>query len=346
MSVSLGLMATTEMDKRVPDFVDEKDHDLYWALFAGVRSDYDPVTVRTLLVDSGTLLGLKKPEWETVPRVNWNRAGELYASLLSDTNLSPLIPEFLSALGVEVEREKLSPLEMIVVNGRHTAEPLWSGLAQYAGSVVGRESVAALNPVGHYNDHQPRVAGLAKLLRPVKELAIVASTQTEKGGSLEVLSQTIRLLRDPDFVKQIERVNVILPMFGGSRGHRFGQREGLVYEVMEMISNPKMIGFALMDVIEKVKRELVSRQLYAYFPKIRFMSVDIHNDDLPRQTFQEMGFEFVSVDPSLELAGQVLDELTHRGLDGKRLRVVACDKGAVPRTLRMVERLLKDLHYE
>src|SRR3990170_3718500 len=205
---------------------------MYWRLYDGVRSEDDPVSVRTLLIDSGTLVGLEKPEKEMVPLVSWDKANELLQTLTADTYLAALVPEFLDALGVAVEKEQ-QPISLLVVNGRHKAEPLWAGLTRYTAKKLGADKVAAFNPVGHYKDKQSRIAGIPKLLHRVDQLAVIASTQTAKGGSLSLLSEVLRLMRNPDFSMHVGTLNIIIPMFGGSRGHRLGQRKGLVYEVME-----------------------------------------------------------------------------------------------------------------
>ena len=327
---------------------------LYKDLYEGLRNNRDPVTVRTFLLDVERILGVENPEWEKVPEEKWEEATMLVDILTEGTLWGTLKPEYLDALGVKTNKEEsLKPLKLVVANGRHHAEPLWSGIAKYVAEKYPGK-VGKFNPVGHYNDGQPRVTGPRRLLRKLDTFMVLGSTQTEKGGSLEVMSHVARLIRNFDFSLKIDNLVVTIPFFGGSRGHREGQGEWLVYEIKEGVSNPKILGLPLIEARLKlwwgvVKNEFMSVNPLGLLkalggmdlPKLKIATVDIHNDELPAKKFEQMGIEFINADPTPETARATLDILEKNGLMDKKLLIEASDKGAIPRTERYAIEILK-----
>lgn len=315
--------------------LDEKMKKIYDGLHYGIRSQEDPVTWRTLIVDLRRLVNVEEgPDKHAAPQEAFEDAYDFVTALVEGTDLQLVMPDILRAIGefddlIEDTREGLDAL---LFNGRHFPEPLLYSLADLLRDQGKR--VAVINPVGHYTDDEPRIVA-PHVIRPIEHLVIMASTQTKQGGSLEVLSKVSRTIRNTKFTPHVRQVDVVIPMFGGSRGHRLGQDERLGYEVLEATINPKILSLTTRDVLEKLEEETGMRG-----PVVRFISVDIHNDEYPGGVFEEGGFEFISADPAPELADAAYTELKKRDCLYLPLKVVACDEGAIPRTESMGRALL------
>lgn len=272
----------------------------YADLYRGIRDRNDTVSWRTLIVSIRELLGQETPDYK---KVSWRfhlKGRKLIKTLVAKTYLEPLIPEIEYAVGIRgVTGRGAADLDLLLLSGRHFPEPILWTLADYAKSQGKR--VAVINPVGHYNDGQTRVIGPYKYFRKIKKLVILASTQTKVGGSISVLCNVIKLLRNADLTKRVEKVEIIIPMFGGSRGHRFGQSQEVGYEVMEAGFNAQMLSLITVNVLSRVAKEIGKT------PPIRFSSVDIHNGEYPQKTFTEVGLTFSSINSSLTLAGGITD---------------------------------------
>jgi len=194
-------------------------------------------------------------------------------------------------------------------------------------------SIAVINPVGHYSDGQTRVIGPYKYFRKIKNLIILSSTQSKLGGSVSVLANVIKLIRNNDLAKRTEKVEIVIPMFGGSRGHRFGQSQEAGYEVMEAGFNAQMLSLITEDILKRLKNEIKN------LPIVRFSSIDIHNDEYPKNTFNEVGLEFFSINSSSVLAKGLVTVVVEKKIKAP-LKLVACDKGAIPRTQKLASNIL------
>lgn len=315
---------------------------LYHNLHEGLRHRRDHVTLRTLLIDFKTILGIpeKDAPWQPLAPKQFFPAKALLEQLTAGTYSAPLIPEFLYSLGFDKRRviaeTNPQPLNFLLVSGRYLQDPLFFDLVDELASQS--YSIATLNPVGTYNDGQRRVMGLSTLLRPVDHLVILASTQNQQGGSVEVMENVIRILKNPEIAKRVRAVTVAIPMFGGSRGHRLSQSPPVGFEVFEAESSAKDFCHTTRRIINSLKKHhhLKSENI----PPFRFVSIDIHNQDQPGSTFVRRRFEFASVDPAQEFATAAYQELGDKQLLHLPVKVVACDEGAIPRTEEMAQELL------
>lgn len=305
----------------------------YARLYKGIRSRKDTVTWRTFIITTKRLLGAKIPEIKPLQKSKLNRARKLVGILTKRTYMEKLTPEIMYSLGLRgMGGRKPEDLDYLLVNGRHFPEPLLWALADY---VKGKgKSVAVINPVGHYNDGQTRVIGPAVLTRKVRKLVVLASTQAKQGGSISVLSNVIRIIRNKDFTDRVEEIDIVLPMFGGSRGHRIGQSEKVGFEVMEAGFNAKLLSLPTRDLLEKLNRETNK------IPKVRFFSIDIHDDLYPAKVFKEEGFDFISIDPSSIFAEEIITLIKNKKYRKFPIRIAACDEGAIPRTENLARRIL------
>jgi phosphoribosylpyrophosphate synthetase len=304
----------------------------YAGLYRGIHDRKDTVSWRTLIITIRELLGEESPDFKKVNGRLYSKARKLIRSLVSKTYLEPLIPEIEYAVGIRSSAGRSgNNLDLLLLSGRHFPEPILWTLADFAKSQG--QKVSVVNPVGHYNDEQTRVVGPAKYFRKIKKLVILASTQSRFGGSVSVLSNVVRLLRNVELTKKVENVEVVIPMFGGSRGHKYNQDPEVGYEVREASFNAKILSLVARDIIKHLAPEVPK------IPKIRFSSVDIHSDEYPAKTFNEEGFEFVSISPSKNLARGIIDILKSKKARVP-LKLVACDRGAVSRTENLAKELI------
>lgn len=299
----------------------------FLGLLAGVRDEVDPVTWRTLVIKSRKLFGsVNDPDNEPVD-VGQEVFQPFVQALLGGTWLEMLAPEFERDVTGKVDGAErgFKPLEMLLVNGRHLPEDILFRLAEQVDG-----EVAVINPVGHFNDGETRILG-PSLLRKVKRLVLVASTQAQRGGSYEVLAKVCRLARLAGITDEIGALDVVIPMAGGSRGHRDGEDFGV--EVLEAAVNPRILAILMRDILDEVRRE------FGISFKVSFFSVDLHHVESFKRVFEENGFEFVNVDPSEELAEGLLvvTQEQHAGV-GEELveRFFSCDGGAEGRTNNLV----------
>ena len=305
----------------------------YTDLYKGIRDQKDTVTWRTLIITIRELFGETLPDYRKIKKRYYSKGRKLIKELVRKTYLETLIPEIEYAVGIRgIAGRGGEDLDYLLFNARHFPEPLLWNLANYI-KLRGKK-VAVINPVGHYNDGQTRVIGPARFFRKIKNLVILSSTQTLLGGSVSVLSNVIRLLRNPDFARKVSQVSVVIPMFGGSRGHRLGQSEEVGFEVMEAGFYAKELSLTTSDLLEKVKKE--SKKI----PVVRFYSVDIHNDEYPAHVFREAGFGFFSIDSSGALGSGILEIIKRKKLTKIPIKLIVCDKGAVPRTQRLSKKIL------
>lgn len=306
----------------------------YTRLYKGVRSLEDTVTWRTFLIATKKILNVQNPDFKPVPKKNSIRAKKLVKTLVKGTYMERLVPEIMYALGLRNSGGRCpEPLDYLLINGRHYIESSLWNLANYIKTK--NKKVAVVNPVGHYNDGQTRVLGPGRLLRQVGRLVIFASTQTKHGGSISVLSNVLRIIRNPDFANRVKVVDVVIPMFGGSRGHRIGQCEKIGFEIIEAGFNAKLLSLPARDLLKKLKKETPK------IPVVRFFSVDIHNNIYPKKVFKEEGFDFTSIDPSLEFAEEIIKVIRSKKLTKLPLRIIVCDKGAVKRAECLTKQILK-----
>lgn len=305
----------------------------YARLYKGIRNREDTVSWRTLVVTCRKILGVADPDYKPVRKSKLAQSKKLVALLVKKTYLEPLFFEIVYALGFRnIKNRKKADLDYLLFNGKHYSEPLLWNLADYLKEKG--KSVAVVNPVGHYNDGQTRVVGPSVIFGKINKVVILTSTQTEFGGSVSVLSNVIRLLRNPRLAEKVKEVDVVIPMFGGSRGHRLGQSEDVGFEVMEAAFNAKLISLPAEDLLEKLSKEINN------LPKFRFFSLDIHNSLYPNKIFKDEGFDFISVDPTGEIVKDIIEYLHRRRVQSVPVKVVACDTGAVPRTENFAKNLL------
>lgn len=304
----------------------------YADLYRGIRDRKDTVTWRTLVITIRELLGTEDPDCKKTPKRYHKKGILLIKQLVDKTFLEKMVPEIEYAVGIRgVTGRGGKDLDYLLLSGRHYPEPLLWSLAEYIKSTG--KSVAVINPVGHYGDGQTRVIGPFKYFRNIKNLIILASTQSKLGGSISVLTNVVKLLRNNNLVKRLKNIEIIIPMFGGSRGHRFGQSQEVGYEVMEAGFNAQILSLITDNILIRLRNEKVT------LPNLRFSSIDIHNEEYPRKTFNEVGLEFSSIDSSKTLADGVTKILS--GKNSKLpLKLVACDIGAVPRTQKLAHNIL------
>jgi phosphoribosylpyrophosphate synthetase len=304
----------------------------YADLYRGIRDRKDTVSWRTLIVSIRELLGESSPDFRKIGRRYRVKGRKLISQLVSKTYLSELVPEIEYAVGIRstVGRGGKN-IDILLLNGRHSPEPLLWKLADYAKSQG--KNVAVINPVGHYNDGQTRVLAPFTYFRKINKLVIISSTQSKLRGSITVLSNVIKLLRSNDLARKVGSVDVIIPMFGGSRGHRFGQSQEVGYEVMEAGFNAQMLSLITRDVLTRLEKEIGKA------PVVRFSSIDIHNNEYPEKTFAEYGFTFSSISPSACMAKAIV-KLVKLRRTSVPLKLVACDTGAVPRTQELAGEIL------
>lgn len=318
--------------KGMPEFVAiGGNEEIYRLLFEGVRSKVDPVTWRTLIITSRVMLGSIKDPDNVTPEIEGDELDQLAYTLLSESWLEPMMPEYMADVSGIKPINKLPSIKTLLINGRHMPEPLIFTLADKLD-----DDVAVVNPVGHYNDEETRIL-VPGLLRPVKKLVVVASTQAQRGGSYEVLDKVCSSVGIPAFAPYIEDMMVLIPMAGGSRGHRDGQNFG--GEVREATFNPHTLAL-VMDEVRTIHRRDYQKDL-----KIRFASVDIHHDQSFRDAFEAMEFEFMNIDSAKVLARgvlkHVLDKRKELGDVELTHRFIACDQGAVQRTQNLVREVLR-----
>lgn len=333
---------------------DEIKRQKYGGLERGVRDREDPVTWRTLGTELRFILGSPDPENAPPPRETFETGTKLVDKIIGGTYLRPLRQEILwSVYGEYGEglvlppRGNLKPLDVLIVSGRHKTETLLWSLTDYLSS-LGKE-VAVINPVGHYNDRQTRIVVPDLLVRPVRTAVFLGSTQTQDGGDLSVLNLAARALRNPNFSFMIDRAIIAMPMFGGSRGHKKGQARVIGYEVLETIYNAKL----LTNTIDDIQKSIVKHDIYPIyqhvrslrtdltFPQVSFLSVDIHNADLPARKFLEAGYQFVSASPAKEQAEKTREGLLEVGYENLPKKIISCDEGSCSRTDNYVHELLR-----
>lgn len=314
---------------KIPNDLLEKYADLY----KGIRDRKDTVTWRTLIINIRQLLGEIEPDFKKINKSKKLKAEKLIKQLVAKTFLEKIIPEIEYAVGITKKHKgNYKDLDYLLLNAKHTCDPILWDLADY---VKGKnKNVAAINPVGHYNDGQTRIIGPVKFFRKIKKVVIISSTQTRAGGSVSVLSNVIRLIRNPEFAKKVKEISIVIPMFGGSRGHRLGQGEEVGFEIMEAGFNARLLAIPTKDILQKLKEEGIKP------PIIKFYTIDIHNNDEPLRTFTEEGFEFKSIDSSSDLSIGILNVLRKKKIQKIPIKLIACDKGAVPRTERLATNLL------
>lgn len=313
---------------KIPNDLLEKYADLY----KGIRDTRDTVTWRTLVISIRQLLGESEPDFVKISKSKRLKAKKLIKQLVSKTSLEKLIPEIEYAVGVINKSSKHKDLDFLLLNAKHTSDPILWQLADHLKSKG--KNVSVINPVGHYNDGQTRIIGPVKFFRKIKKVVIISSTQTRAGGSVSVISNVIRLIRNPEFAKVTKEVDVVIPMFGGSRGHRLGQGREVGFEIMEAGFNARLLAIPAKDILNKLKENGIKP------PKIKFYTVDIHNIEEPGETFIDEGFEFSSIDSSSELSLGILNLLKKKKLQKIPIKLIACDKGAVPRTERLAQNML------
>ncbi len=336
-----------EIYPRLPEFLENK----LARLAEGLRSRQDPVTWRTTVSDINAILGAKCPDWDLQPPEKFDEAFDLVSELTRDTYMEPLIPEILWSLGFEEEQIRgkydWDPnLDVLVINARHLGdghleEPLLYDTADQL-RCMGK-STAVVNFSGHYSDNTTRVAGIPRLLHHVDKVVYMASTQ--EAGANDVLKKVIRTAQNPAFSSQVKQIDILIPMWGGSRSDKPGQNPRIAYEVLNVIDDAKDLVTKTNDIKKKLKREIEEESI----PKIRFLSVDIHGRVYPERSFKRHGYEFVSISPEELYADEVFEALEEH--DRKRRAsepelltlpkvVFAFDNGDIPRSERFVECLL------
>jgi phosphoribosylpyrophosphate synthetase len=316
------------MNKCIIDSKEAKD------LYKSIRSRRDILSWRTFVIEIKKILGSKNPEFEPFPNSKLNKAENFVCWLVKNSLLEDMQPEILFALGFDIKFDKKRMIDVLIFNAHHEPEPILWKLAD--SSKREGKKVALVNPVGHYNDMQTRILSPCCLFAKVEKLLIVSSTQEMYGGSIRTLANVIRTVRNLKFAQHIKEIDVVIPMFGGSRGHRLGQGEEVGYEVMEAVFNAKVLALTTKDVLEQLRVESVGKQV----PLVRFFSVDIHNSEYPFKTFKNEGFEFISINPAEQIANIVYDLVREKKLIKYKLKIVACDRGARPRTEKLAYELI------
>jgi phosphoribosylpyrophosphate synthetase len=317
----------------------------------------DPITWRSLSMSLRSALESPEPENIPPPPSSYPEAEKLIDKLTEGTYFNPLKWEILWSIYGEYgedkilpPKEKIEPLDTLLINCRHKAEDkLFWDLADYLNGQG--KSVGVLIPVGHYNDGQTRIVVPDLLVRPVRTAVFMTSTQAQDGGDISVLNLTLRALRNPNFSYMIDRVVILVPMFGGSRGHTWGQAPTTGFEILETIYDAKLLINTLDDIrksittheIYKIYKHVLSSRGNLTFPsEILIATADIHNQILPARKFNdETNYRFVSILASKEQAEKTLEALSETKYKNLPKRIVACDAGSIERTENYATQLLK-----
>lgn len=311
----------------------------YVSLYKGLRSRVNPISWRSFITETKVLLGSPIPDKLPLEKSMYHQSQKLLKFLLTDTYLEKLYSEALFALGFESKAPK-EKLDLLIVNAHHTSEPLFWNMIDEAKKK--KLNFAAINPVGHYNDQQIRILSPQGIHFTAKRIVIITSTQSINGGGLTLLLNVIRIIRNRDLVRDTKNVDIIIPMFGGSRGHKISQLPEIGYEVLEMINNPKILCLVTQDIQERLRLEGVNP------PEIKYYSVDIHNSILPGHIFNKYKCPFINILPAKEMADEFVNVLKEKRLKKLPLYITACDEGAVRRAEAFIDALLhqKALHIE
>ena len=307
----------------------------YIRLYQGLRDQSDPVTWRTTICKIKMLLGVNCPDWDMLPNNKHKEAVELVNKLVFGTYLESFTPDLLQALGLNSHKHTREVIDALIYNGRHLPEELlWKVANEYQNQ---NKSVVVVNPVGHYNDGETRIVAPGKLTNDVRRLIILASTQEMYGGSVAVLANVIRTIRFAPFSRSIKTVDVVVPMFGGSRSDKDGQSPEIGFEVQQAIFDAKMLSATTADLLQSLREELSLNDV----PQVRFFSIDIHGGTFPQRIFESDGLEFVSICPMPAFAEAVKQEMIDQKLENLPLMVVASDAGATVRAERFAHEISK-----
>jgi len=309
----------------------------YVSLYKGLRSKLNPISWRSFITESKAILGCLIPDATPLARDKFPKAKKLVKFLLKGTYMEKLYHEALSSLGVS-QRMVREDLDLLIVNAHHSSEPLFWGLIEEAKKE--KLNFAGINPVGHYSDQQIRILSPLAKYFTAKKILIITSTQGAYGGGVTLLVNVLRILRNEMLTRKTQDIDIVIPMFGGSRGHKINQLPEIGYEVLEMINNPKMLCLMIRDI----KRKLALRKIK--FPTVKFYSVDIHNEVLPARTFAEYHFPFINILPSKEIAKELFHVIKRKRLAKYPLSVIICDSGAYTRAENLIKAFLKyNSHY-
>ena len=325
----------------------------YEELAAKIKDKENPVTWRTLAISLREMTESDNPDWNPPPLETLPMGKEIIKHITDGTYLEPLRDSILWAVYGEYgerkilpSKDEIEPLDFLLVNSRHKTQELFWKLADTLREE--KYSVAAINPIDHFNDRQTRMVVPDHLTMPVKHAVFLSSTQYQDGGSLEVLTLALRALRNPNLTYMVDEVDVILPMFGGSRGHKPGQSRFIGFEALETIYHPK----DLIETIDDIETSIVGPHRYRIyhhvhqmrgelkFPKVNFYTVDIHNKILPAKKFREARRHFESLLPTIEMTTRCLDVLSEKNLSNLPIRIVTCDGGSIERTENQAREML------
>lgn len=293
------------------------------------------ITWRSLIIEIKKLFDVEDPEFDRVPEQDRALAKKVINKLTKDSIFELLQTEIMYATGFENVSSK-RVLDALIINAVHTTEPLFLSLFRLYKKNY--KKAAGFDPVGHYSDMQTRIVGPAKLYGKVKRLIFVASTQEMYDGDIAVLASTLRLLRNKDIASRVDKIDIVIPMFGGSRGHRKGQSDEIGYEVLEAIFNAKLLSLTTRDILQQLSVDGPEDN----GPKVTFYSIDIHSKKYPKRTFESSGFEFVTISPSEQLADAFCKYIKEKKLSKNTIKVIACDKGAVDRTQELARSVLRN----
>ena len=352
---SLTTQMGLKMEQRSMTPENEVRRQKYDALREGLKNREDPVTWRTCIVDLRFILGSGNPEFVPPSRDKIQSAKVLIDRLTEGTYMDELKSEILwgcfgeyGQKAVLPDREEIKPLDYLLVNARHKSQELLWKLADELRAQG--YSVGVINPNGHYNDKESRRVSPDLLVRPVKHCIILSSTQKIDGGDVDVLNLTLRKLRNPNVAYMIDDVQVVMPMFGGSRGHKLGQSKVVGFEALQTIYHPK----GMMNTIEDIKISLHGPHRYGIynhvrrmknnelkFPRVSYTTIDIHNNKLPGKKFREKRIKFTSLSPAPEMAKECIKVLSETAYSKLPKRIISCDNGSKARTETLAEEVLR-----
>ncbi len=320
------MVENERVGRRLDQAWEERESKQWEEIFLGVRNRGDPMYWRGMVVGMRKLLGASDPEWLPANEDKYERAKVMVAELVRGTHMKHLTEEILLALGYErkVKIEGNEPLDVLMVSGRIGVEPVLFDMADEL--ELRGERVGVLQPVGVYSDQQPRVV-MANMLREVGKMVMVASTQVQRGGRVDVLNTVLRVMRNRDLAAKVGSLDILIPMFGGSRGDKEAQDQLVGWEALELKSNTQQIT----AMMQRIMSGLEEKNSGGKMPWVRFATVDVHNPEAVAAEFAEEGFELINILPGRELARAVWRNLQEKDLDGLPVRVVICDEGAIPR---------------
>lgn len=288
----------------------------------------NPLPWRTLVVETRAILGASDPDHSLLPPGKFEEAKKVVNTLIEGTYYQELSPDIMLALGGPnyLENYNHPPLDVVIFNTRRDGEPFLPYLAEEL--LRRNKRIAALQTVGdRFKDHQMRILAPQEFVQKVNRAVIISSTQEMYGGEMYPLAMGLRLIRNDNY-RDIMRVDIVIPMFGGSRGDKStGQDYYVGYEILEAVGNPKLLAVPLDDILRQLRVDFGGES----HKVIRIITPDVHGAIYPGEVFRKEGLGFISVSPQAEFAEAHMTDLRINYLLSYPIRIIACDNGDINR---------------